>query len=108
VSSREQELEGEPRMDDEPWAVRKAEDYLELYQIREELLRVLPDEVIDWLKREHPEEELERVRELMAALPPEDLDAFTDALIALELHLKRHGYNVIRDVSRSLWLRGLL
>jgi hypothetical protein len=44
----------------------------------------------------------------MAALPPEDLDAFTDALIALELHLKRHGYNVIRDVSRSLWLRGLL
>jgi chromosome condensin MukBEF complex kleisin-like MukF subunit len=108
VSSREQELEGEPRMDDEPWAVRKAEDYLELYQIREELLRVLPDEVIDWLKRGHPEEELERVRELMAALPPEDLDAFTDALIALELQLKRHGYNVIRDVSRSLWLRGLL
>ena len=95
-------------MDDEPWAVRKAEDYLELYQIREELLRVLPDEVIDWLKRGHPEEELERVRELMAALPPEPLNAFTDALIALELHLKRHGYNVIRDVSRSLWLRGLL
>ena len=95
-------------MDDEPWAVRKAEDYLELYQVREELLRVLPDEVIDWLKRGHPEEELERVRELMAALPPQDLDAFTDALITLELHLKRHGYNVIREVSRSLWLRGLL
>ena len=35
-------------MDDEPWAVRTAEDYLELYQIRDELLRVLPDEVIDW------------------------------------------------------------
>jgi hypothetical protein len=95
-------------MDDEPWAVRTAVDYLELYQIREELLRVLPDEVIDWLKREHPEEELDRVCELMAALPPEDMDAFTDALIALELYHKRHGHNVIRDVSRSLWLRGLL
>ena len=95
-------------MDHEPWAVRKAEDYLELYQITQEILRVLPGEVIDWLKRGHPEEELERVRELMAALPPEDLDAFTDALIALELHLKRHGHNVIEEVSRRLWLRGLL
>jgi hypothetical protein len=95
-------------MDGEPWAVRKAEDYLELYQIRDEILRVLPDEVIDWLKRGHPEEELARVRELMAALPPEDMDAFTDALIALELYYKRHGHTVIRDVSRSLWLRGLL
>jgi hypothetical protein len=49
----------------------------------------LPDEVIDWLKRGHPEEELDRVRELMAALPAEDMDAFTDALIALELYHKR-------------------
>jgi chromosome condensin MukBEF complex kleisin-like MukF subunit len=95
-------------MDDEPWAVRRAEDYLELYQIREELLRLLPDEVIDWLKRGHPEEELDRVRERMAALPSEDLEAFTDALIALELYLKRHGHNVIEEVSRRLWLRGLL
>ena len=95
-------------MDDEPSAVRQAEDYLELYQIRGEILRVLPDEVIDWLKRGHPDEELERVRELLAALPPEDMDAFTDALIALELYCKRHGHNVIRDVSRSLWLRGWL
>ena len=95
-------------MDDEPWAVRRAEDYLELYQIREALLCLLPDEVIDWLKRGHPEEELDRVRERMAALPSEDLEAFTDALIALELYLKRHGHNVIEEVSRRLWLRGLL
>jgi hypothetical protein len=95
-------------MDDEPWAVRTAEDYLELYQIREEILRVLPDQVIDWLKRGHPEEELERVRERMAALPLEDMDAFDDALIALELYYERHGHHVIEETSRHLWLRGLL
>jgi hypothetical protein len=95
-------------MDDEPWAVRKAEDHLELYQITQEILRVLPDEVIDWLKRGHPEEELERVRELMAALPPEDMAAFDDALVALELYHERHGHHVIEEVSWRLWKRGLL
>jgi hypothetical protein len=95
-------------MDDKPWAVRKAEDYLELYQIVEEMERVLPGEVIDWLKRGHPEEELERAGELMAALPPEDLDAFTDALRALWRYHERHGHNVIEEVSRHLWQRGLL
>jgi hypothetical protein len=95
-------------MYDEQWAVRKAEDHLELYQITQEILRVLPGEVIDWLKRGHPEEELERVRQLMAALPPEDMDAFTDALIALGVYHERHGHNVIEEVSRRLWLRGLL
>ena len=90
------------------WTVRKAEDYLELYQITQEIRRVLPAEVIDWLKRGHPEEELERVRELLADLPPEDMDAFTDALIAFSLYHERHGHNVIEVVSRRLWLRGLL
>src|SRR5918911_1360798 len=55
-------------MHDDPWAVRQAEDHLELYQITQELLRVLPDEIIDWLKWGHPEEEPARARELLAAL----------------------------------------
>jgi hypothetical protein len=95
-------------MDDEPWAVRTAEDYLELYQITQEILRSLPDEVIDWLKRGHPEEELEWVRERMAVLPLEDMDAFDDALIALELYYERHGHRVMEETSRNLWLSGLL
>ena len=95
-------------MHDDPWAVRQAEDHLELYQITQELLRVLPDEIIDWLKWGHPEEEPARARELLAALPPEDTDVLTDALIALGRYHERHGHNAIEEVSRRLWLGGLL
>jgi uncharacterized protein (DUF3820 family) len=99
---------GSRGLDDDSWAVWEAQDYLEFYQIAQELLRVLPDEVIDWLKRGHPEEELARMYELMAALPLEDMDAFTDALLALGLYHERHGHHVIEETSRHRWLRGLL